>query len=293
MSILSFLELDSICRNQDLSIPEVAIQEEIIYSETDEETVRDTVRKNLDAMKQAVISGLNSKEKSVSGWCGEDCAKLIKGFSVRKSVFGKLFEKITTYAIATAEENLRMGRIVACPTAGSCGIVPSVLLAVAEEYNISEKEQVDALLTAGMVGLIISQKVHLAGAVAGCQAECGVASAMAAAAVTQMLGGSIKEIFEAISLALKNVLGLTCDPVCGLVEVPCVKRNAFLAVHAITASELAKCGVESRIPLDEIIDSLKATGQLMSPLLKETAKGGLAQTKTAQKLEKKLFRSGK
>ena len=206
------------------------------------------------------------------------------------ALLGKVFEKITTYAIATAEENLRMGRIVACPTAGSCGIVPSVLISVAEEYDIPETKLIDALLTAGMIGLIISYKVRLAGAVAGCQAECGVASAMAAAGLTEMLGGNTEEILQATALALKNILGLTCDPVCGLVEVPCIKRNAFLGIHAVTASELALCGVQSKIPLDEVVDTLKITGQLMSPLLKETSQGGLAKTKTALELEKVLFK---
>ena len=182
-----------------------------------------------------------------------------------------------------------MGRIVACPTAGSCGIVPAVIVAVAEEHNISEAEQINGLLIAGMVGLLVSNKVQLAGAVAGCQAECGVASAMAAGALAQMLGGNVDEIINASALALKNILGLTCDPVCGLVEVPCIKRNAFLAVHAVTGAELALCGVESKIPMDEIVDTLKITGQLMSPVLKETSQGGLAKTKTALELEEKLF----
>ena len=181
-----------------------------------------------------------------------------------------------------------MGRIVACPTAGSCGIVPSVLISVAEEEKIPESKQIDALLTAGMIGLIVSYKVRLAGAVAGCQAECGVASAMAAAALVEMLGGSVEEVLEATALALKNILGLTCDPVCGLVEVPCIKRNAFLGVHAVTAAELALSGVQSKIPVDEVVDTLKITGQLMSPLLKETAQGGLAKTPTGIALEKDL-----
>ena len=241
-------------------------------------------------MKYAIRNGLNSREKSISGWCGDDCAKLIENFKNREAIFGKTFEKITEYALATVEENLRMGRIVACPTAGSCGIVPAVIVAVSEERKIPETEQINGLLTAGMVGLIISNKVQLAGAVAGCQAECGVAAAMGASALAQMLGGSVNEVINAAALALKNILGLTCDPVCGLVEVPCVKRNAFLAVHAVTAAELALCGVESKIPMDEIVDTLKITGQLMSPLLKETSLGGLAKTKTAQRLEQNLLK---
>ena len=290
MAILSFSDLEEKCILQNKTIYEIAEYEEAKLSEVDIDVVRLKVLEDLLAMKEAVKNGLKSKEKAISGWCGDDCAKLIENFQKRGAIFGKTFEKITEYALATAEENLRMGRIVACPTAGSCGNVPSVIIAVSEEKNIAEAEQINGLLTAGIVGLIVSNKVQLAGAVAGCQAECGVASAMGAAALTQMLGGGVKEIINAAALALKNILGLTCDPVCGLVEVPCIKRNAFLAVHAVTAAELALCGVGSKIPMDEIVDTLKITGQLMSPLLKETSLGGLAKTKTAQTLEKKLFK---
>lgn len=290
MTILSFSELEARCNEQNKAVYEIAQEEEALLAETEVNVVRIKVLEDLLAMKEAVKSGLTSTEKAVSGWCGDDCAKLLHRYKSNGSLFGAVFEKITEYAIATAEENLRMGRIVACPTAGSCGIVPSVIIAAGEERKISESEQINALLTAGMIGLLISNKVQLAGAVAGCQAECGVASAMAAGALSQMLGGGVREVIQASALALKNILGLTCDPVCGLVEVPCIKRNAFLAVHAVTAAELAMCGVESKIPMDEIVDTLKITGQLMSPLLKETSLGGLAKTKTAQELEKKLFK---
>ena len=290
MAILSFADLIKQCEEKHKAIYEITQEEEAVLLEDITDVVRIRVLEDLLAMKEAIKNGLKSSEKSISGWCGDDCAKLQKRFEKRSAIFGKTFEKIITYALATSEENLRMGRIAACPTAGSCGIVPAVIVAVSEEEKISETEQINGLLTAGMVGLIISNKVQLAGAVAGCQAECGVASAMAAAAITQMLGGSTNEIIQASALALKNILGLTCDPVCGLVEVPCIKRNAFLAVHAVTAAELALCGVESKIPMDEVVDTLKITGQLMSPLLKETSLGGLAKTKTAQELEKKLFK---
>lgn len=291
MTILSFEELSNISNEQGLTIYEIAQQEEAKLAEISVEDIRSKTLTTLNAMKDAIKSGLVSTEKSVSNWCGDDAVKLVARYKKKGALLGKIFEKITTYAIATAEENLRMGRIVACPTAGSCGIVPSVLISVAEELNISEEKQINALLTAGMVGLIVSYKVRLAGAVAGCQAECGVASAMAAAALTEMLDGSTEEILQATALALKNILGLTCDPVCGLVEVPCIKRNAFLGVHAVTASELALSGIKSKIPLDEVVDTLRVTGQLMSPLLKETSQGGLAKTKTALELEKELFKS--
>ncbi len=289
MAILSFSELESICTKKSKKIFEIAQEEESRLLESSVEVIRLKVLEDLIAMRASIKNGLNSTEKSISDWCGDDCVKLPKRFKQSGALFGKVFEKITTYALATAEENLRMGRIVACPTAGSCGIVPAVIVAVSEERKISESKQIDGLLTAGIVGLIVSNKVQLAGAVAGCQAECGVASSMAAAALVEMLGGEVNEVINAAALAMKNILGLTCDPVCGLVEVPCIKRNAFLAVHAVTAAELALCGVESKIPLDEIVDTLKITGQLMSPLLKETSQGGLAKTKTALKLEEKLF----
>lgn len=293
MAIFSFKELTDICIQNNKKIYEIAQEQEAAFSETDVEVIRLKTLENLVAMRDAIKSGLQSTEKSISNWCGDDCIKLTTRYAKTPSLFGKIFEKITAYALATAEENLRMGRIVACPTAGSCGIVPSVIIACAEENEISETQQINGLLTAGMVGLLVSNKVQLAGAVAGCQAECGVASAMAAAALTQMLGGNTNNIINSAALAMKNILGLTCDPVCGLVEVPCIKRNAFLAIHAVTAAELAMCDVESKIPLDEVVDTLKITGELMSPLLKETSLGGLAKVDTALALEKQLFSTRK
>lgn len=251
--------------------------------------VREKAKKSLDSMKEAIKIGLNSHEKSISNLCGDDCIKLQKSYANKPALFGKIFEKVTTYALATIEENLRMGKIVACPTAGSCAIVPSVLVAIAEELNISEEEQISALITAGGIGAIVQYKVALAGAVAGCQAECGVAASMAAGALAQILGANDKQIIHAVALAMKNILGLTCDPVAGLVEIPCVKRNVFLAIHAITAADLAMAGIESKIPADEVVDALTQTGQLMSPMLKESSQAGLAKTTTALRIEQKLI----
>lgn len=286
-NVSTFDELKEVCK--DRPIYEAAQQREAEQSEISVVEFRTKVKKSLDAMKEAIKNGLKSREMSISGMCGDDCYKLQARYVCEKSIFGSTFEKITTYALATIEENLRMGKIVACPTAGSCAIVPSVLIGISEDMNISEEEQINALITAGEIGRIISNKVALAGAVAGCQAECGVASAMSAAALTQMRGGSIDEILNAAALAMKNLLGLTCDPVCGLVEIPCVKRNPFLAIHAVTASELALAGIQSKIPFDEVIDALEQTGKLMSPLLKESSQGGLAKTKTAIRLEKEFL----
>lgn len=289
-SINTFKELAEVCQENNKQIYEVTQKYEADLAETTEKDIRLVVKKSLDAMKESIKNGLQSKEMSISGMCGDDCDRLQKKYQKEGAIFGKTFEKITTYALATIEENLRMGKIAACPTAGSCAIVPSVLVGVSEDLDIQEEDQINALITAGTIGRIISNKVALAGAVAGCQAECGVASAMAAGALTQMRGGSIPQILNAVALAMKNLLGLTCDPVCGLVEIPCVKRNPFLAIHAVTASELALAGVESKIPLDEVIDALEQTGKLMSPMLKESSQAGLATTKTALNLKEKLFK---
>ena len=288
--ISTFRQLYYECKEGGKTIYEVAQEREADLNDISVAEVRKIVKKSLDAMKEAIKNGLKSQELSISGLCGNDCVKLLKKYENDKSLFGSTFEKITTYALATSEENARMGKIVACPTAGSCAIVPSVLISVSEDCNINEEEQLNALITAGEIGRIISNKVALAGAVAGCQAECGVASAMAAGALTQMRGGSMKQILNAVALAMKNLLGLTCDPVCGLVEIPCVKRNPFLAVHAVTASELALADIQSKIPLDEVIDTLEQTGKLMSPTLKESSEAGLAKTKTAILLEKNILK---
>lgn len=289
-NISTFRDLLLGCGQQNKKIYELVQEKESFLLDISVDEVRLKVKKSLDAMKNAIKVGLTSNEKSISRQCGDDCEKLQKRFEKKHSLFGKLFEKITTYALATIEENLRMGKIVACPTAGSCAIVPSVLVAISEELNVSEEDQINALITAGEIGSIVQNKVALAGAVAGCQAECGVASAMSAGALVQILGGSEKQIVHAVALALKNVLGLTCDPVAGLVEIPCVKRNVFLAIYSVTAAELALAGVESKIPPDEVVDALSQTGQLMSPMLKESSQAGLAKTKTALKIEQRVMK---
>lgn len=289
LNINTFEQLKEACISRNKQIYEIAQENIAMESDMAVELVRTFAAKSLYAMKEAIQSGMASKELSMSGMCGQDCFKVQKRYKSERAMFGSVFEKIIEYALATSEENIRMGKIVACPTAGSCGILPAALVAVSEEFNHSEREQLNALITAGEIGRIISIKVSLAGAVAGCQAECGVASAMSAAAVCQMRGGNVSQILNATALALKNLLGLTCDPVAGLVEVPCVKRNPFLAVHSITAVELALSGIESKIPIDEVIDAMEQTGALMSPTLKESSQAGLATTKTALEVQKQVF----
>ncbi len=289
MNINTFEQLNEICISQNKKIYEVAQENMAKDADITIDEVRAFTNRSLFAMKEAIQTGLASKELSLSGMCGQDCDRVQKRFRQTPAIFGKTFEKIITYALATSEENIRMGKIVACPTAGSCGILPSTLVAISEDFDYSERIQIDALITAGEIGRIVSNKVALAGAVAGCQAECGTAAAMSAAAICQMRSGSVSQILNAAALTLKNILGLTCDPVAGLVEVPCVKRNPIMAVLSITAVELALSGVESKIPIDEIIDAMEQTGALMSPTLKESSQAGLATTKTGLEVQKRVF----
>lgn len=266
-------------------IYEVFEELEAFMLEKNREEIRNLMGRNLCIMEESIKEGLNHSGISHSGMSGEDAQKLINRYTnSSKTAFSKLLGKILSYSIAISEENQRMGRVVSCPTAGSCGIVPAVVIAYAEEFGLSEEKQINALITAGAIGKIIAQQVELAGAVGGCQAECGVASAMAAGAAVELMDGTPEQVIHAATLALKNLMGLVCDPVAGLVEVPCIKRNGFLAIHAVTASEMALAGIKSFIPPDEVIKAMKQVGVLMSPMLKENSEAGLAVTDTAKKL---------
>jgi L-serine dehydratase len=288
-NINTFKELEDIAIAENKKIFEIFQQLEAQMQEISVHNVREMMRENLISMYWGIRHGIESHEPSMSGLSGGDSKKIRDRYSNNPNLpMDRLFGKILNYAIAVMEENMRMGRIVACPTAGSCGIVPSVIIAYAETFEFCTERQIDALITAGGIGKIVSQKVALAGAIAGCQAECGVAGAMAAGALTELMGGNNSQILNAAALSLKNSLGLACDPVAGLVEIPCVKRNGFLAIHAVTASEMSLSGVESAIPIDEVVDAMKQIGILMSPLVKESSEGGLATTKKGREIDKKL-----
>ncbi len=284
----NFKDFLALAEKENKKLYEICQKYEADSLEIAQEEIRDRVKIVLDAMKDAIKKGLNSKEKSSSGLSGDDCAKLIERYKKGKSLFSKTCQKVLTYSLATIEQNARMGKIAACPTAGSCGIVPSVIVAMAEAMDFDEEIQINALITAGFIGEVVSEKLALAGAVAGCQSECGVAAAMAAAALAEMCGATNEQILNAAALTLKNILGLVCDPVAGLVEVPCVKRNAFLSVYAVTGAELALAGIQSVIPIDEIVEAMKQVGDMISPKLKESSEAGLAVTPTGLKITYEL-----
>lgn len=252
------------------------------------------IQKSMDAMKKiyeamkASVENYDETLVSSSGLVGTQASKLRKANNDNKLVCGSFVSSVMEKALMVSESNACMKRIVAAPTAGSCGVVPAVLLTYQENYNVSDEEIIKALYVSAGVGEIIAKRAFIAGAAGGCQAEIGAASAMAAGALTYLRGGNEDEICNSAALALKNLLGLACDPVAGLVEVPCVKRNVMGAVNALTSSDLTSAGIMSRIPPDEVIDAMKSIGKKMSSTIKETAMGGLAATPTGERIKKRI-----
>lgn len=249
-----------------------------------EQEVIETMRNNLAVMRHSAEKGMR-ETASASGLSGGMAQKLKEHPAV---LLGDTVHRAAVYALAIAEHNACMGRIVAAPTAGSCGILPGVMLALGETKQISDEQLILGLINAGAVGMVIAQNATLSGAQGGCAAECGSAGAMAASAAVELMGGSPSMCADACALTLKAVMGLVCDPVAGLVEVPCVKRNASGAVLALHSAELALAGIKSAIGADEVIGAMQSVGCMMHDSLKETALGGLAATKTAKEIEERL-----
>ena len=249
----------------------------------------DRLSSMLEVMEAEVENALTAPVLSVSGLTGGDGYLYEKYWQAGGSLLGQIPALATAYALSASETNAAMGRIVACPTAGSCGIVPACVLAVSRVRNIPREKVLEALACAGLVGMLIDEHASLAGAQGGCQAECGSAAAMAAAAVVEMMGGSPKAAFNAAAIAIKNQLGLVCDPVAGLVEIPCIKRNVGGVSIALSAADLALAGIESKIPFDDTVDAMNRVGKALPAALRETALGGLATTETGKEMQKKVF----
>jgi L-serine dehydratase len=268
---------------------ELIIEDQSQQCETPQDELYLKMEKNFRVMQESISEGLAIKGQSPSGLSAGWADMLKNSIDQGKSIGDNFFSEVLVKALAVAQCNSRMGRIVAAPTAGSCGIIPAVLVTAMEKWDIPEKDIIQSLFTAAGVGMVIANRASIAGADGGCQAECGSASAMAAAALVELRGGSPVQSMDAVAISLKNTLGLVCDPVAGLVEVPCIKRNAGGAANALVAAELAIAGIESIIPADEVIDTMKKVGNSMPEKLKETAKGGLADTLTARRLTKQIF----
>lgn len=282
-------ELLKICKEEKISLSEYAIRYEMETKDITREELFIKMEKTLEAMKIGAKEGREKAVYSLSGLIGGDAYKVQQYLENGNSLTGDTMVLAMAMALSSSEVNAGMGKIVACPTAGSCGILPSVLLSAGEKLGKNDEDLIKALFASSAVGMIIAMNATLAGAEGGCQAECGSAAAMASAAVVEMMGGTPEMSLHASAIVLKNILGLVCDPVAGLVEIPCAKRNAAGAMSALCTADLAMAGVESKIPFDDMVSAMYKVGKGLPASLRETGLGGCAVTKTGIELKKKVF----
>ncbi|ADX25590.1 L-serine ammonia-lyase, iron-sulfur-dependent, subunit alpha [Streptococcus dysgalactiae subsp. equisimilis] len=270
------------------NVAELMIATEIEMTGRSREDIITIMSRNLEVMKESVQKGL-TPTKSISGLTGGDALKMEHYIQEGKTLADTTVLTAVRNAMAVNELNAKMGLVCATPTAGSAGCLPAVLATAIDKLNLSEKEQLEFLFTAGAFGLVIGNNASISGAEGGCQAEVGSASAMSAAALVKAAGGTAHQASQAIAFVIKNLLGLICDPVAGLVEVPCVKRNALGASFALVAADMALADIESQIPVDEVIDAMYQVGSAMPTAFRETAEGGLAATPTGRRYSKEIF----
>ncbi len=281
MDFKSSVELLELCRQTQCPISEVMRRRECELGETTRDQVDHRMAKVLEIMRASATQPLKKPSRSMGGLIGGESKKLYDHAARGKAICGDILQRAMTYAMGVAEVNASMGLIVAAPTAGSAGIVPGLLLALQDCYKISDDRLVDALFNAGAVGYLAMRNATVAGAVGGCQAEVGVAAAMAASATVELMGGAPEQCMDAGSTVLMNLLGLVCDPVGGLVEYPCQNRNAAGVANALIAAELSLSGVKQLIPFDEMLETMYAVGRRIPIELRETALGGCAATPSA------------
>lgn len=281
-------ELVELANQENKLISQIMIEQEMLITKRTREEIMNQMDTNLTVMEEAVEKGLKGVH-STSGLTGGDAVLIQNYMKQGNPLSGMLLLDAVSKAVATNEVNAAMGTICATPTAGSAGVVPGTLFAVQNQLNPTREEMIRYLFTSGAFGFVVANNASISGAAGGCQAEVGSAAAMAAAAIVEMAGGTPQQSAEGFAITMKNMLGLVCDPVAGLVEVPCVKRNAMGAANALVAADMALAGVTSRIPCDEVIDAMFKIGQTMPSALKETARGGLAATPTGIALAEKIF----
>lgn len=281
-------ELLEMANDRDCKLSDIVLEFEAKLHSLSTDGIIEKMKNNLDIMIESANKGLEEEVKSVSGLIGGD-AKKIYEYSSKKTLCGDVVNKAMARAISCSEVNAAMGKIVAAPTAGSCGILPSAVITAAEVLDSSEEDMIKALLTASGIGQIIVRNATVAGAEGGCQAECGSAAAMSAAAIVEMAGGTTEMSFHAACISIKNVLGLVCDPIAGLVEAPCAKRNSSGVINALTSADLALAGVKSIVPFDECVEAMYKVGKALPHTLRETALGGMAATPTGIRLRKEIL----
>lgn len=277
-------ELLEICRQQNCTISQAMIEREVRYFSSDEASIRARMQHSYDIMKEAVEEGQTLDIRSMGGLIGGEAKKISAHRQETHPLCGNMVSKAMSYAMGVLEVNASMGLIVAAPTAGSSGVIPGVFRALQEEYGFSDEQMVDALFNAGAVGYLITYNATVAGAEGGCQAEIGAAAAMASSAAVQLMGGTPGQCLDAASSVIGTMLGLVCDPIGGLVEAPCQKRNAVGASNALVCAEMTLSGVGNLIPFDEMVDAMYKVGRSLPYELRETALGGVAATPTACEL---------
>lgn len=279
-------ELKDLCDKTGKEIWQIAIDKDFENTGIEEADLLELMHETLEVMRDSAYKGLDQAVYSMSKITGGSAVKVNK--YAEDSVSGKTITRAMAMALSVSEVNSSMGRIVAAPTAGASGILPAALFTMQEKYGYDDDKLVEALIVAGVIGEIIAQNASISGAEGGCQAECGSAAAMAAAAICYLRDFDIDTIFASAAFAIKNILGLVCDPVLGLVEYPCNLRNASGVVNAIISADIAMSGFPCLIPLDETIDSMRQVGNSLPEALRETALGGLAATPTAEKLGEEM-----
>ncbi|HDG9311566.1 TPA: L-serine ammonia-lyase, iron-sulfur-dependent, subunit alpha [Staphylococcus aureus] len=273
-----------------MSFADIMVKEEMELSGKSRDEVRAQMKQNLDVMRDAVIKGTTGDGvESLTGYTGHDAAKLRDYNETHHALSGYEMIDAVKGAIATNEVNAAMGIICATPTAGSSGTIPGALFKLEKTHDLTEEQMIDFLFTSALFGRVVANNASVAGATGGCQAEVGSASAMAAAAAVAIFGGSPEASGHAMALAISNLLGLVCDPVAGLVEIPCVMRNAIGSGNALISADLALAGIESRIPVDEVIEAMDKVGRNLPASLRETGLGGLAGTPTGEAIKRKIF----
>ena len=292
MEITSGAALLALCREQNAPISALARRIEAENEGVTEAEVSARMRASMDIMRQSYTEPMDGSRRLAGGMIGGEGGLLREHFLRGSSILGGCFSKIVSRSMAVLEQNASMGLIVAAPTAGSAGVLPGTVFTLQEEFSLDDAAVEAALFCAGAVGCIFMRNGSVSGAEAGCQAEVGAASAMTAAAVTEMFGGSPKQSLDAAAVALTNLLGLVCDPVAGLVQCPCQTRNALGAVNAVICAEMALSGMASFIPFDEMVAALYAVGRKLPAELRETALGGCAATPTGERWKQKMFGGG-
>ena len=289
MQMRNSIEIIELCYKEEISLFDYALAYEEELVGRSKEEMLNKMREYWKIMKESIQYGLTDLSRGEGRIIKRKASDVHRFSEKEKTASGEQLLKAVSYGLAVMEVNVTMGRIIAAPTAGASGIIPAVFLSLQENFELSEDQIIEGLFVAGMIGSIIAKNASISGASGGCQAEVGSGAAMAAGAGVYMLGGTMEEVFSAAAIAIKNLMGLVCDPVAGLVEVPCQKRNGIGVANSLVAIDLVRAGLYSYIPFDEVVEAMKKVGDLMPACHRETGTGGIANSKTGIRLKTEIL----